>query len=80
MWCSMQQSSTPTFDANGGMELAIESTGGCLMRSLVFVKIPSTAAAVFTAVAAAQLVNLSFEIPFHQLQLAWTLTRVLIQL
>ena len=50
------------------------------MRSLVLLKIPGTAAAVFTALAAAQLANLSFEIPFHQLQLAWTLTRVLIQL
>ena len=50
------------------------------MRSLALVKIPGTALAVVTAVAAAHLVNLSFEIPLHQFQLAWTLTRVLIQL
>lgn len=50
------------------------------MRSLVLVKIPGSALAVITAVAAAQIANLSFEIPIHQLQLAWTLTRVLIQL
>ena len=50
------------------------------MRSLVFVKIPGSALALITAVAAAQVVNLSIELPLHQLQLAWTLTRVLIQL
>jgi len=50
------------------------------MRSLVLVKIPGTALAILTATAAAQLANLSIEIPLHQLQLAWTLTRVLIQL
>ena len=50
------------------------------MRSLVLVKIPGAAVAVIVATATAQLANLSFEIPFHQLQLAWTLTRVLIQL
>ena len=50
------------------------------MRSLVLVKIPGSALAVITAVAAAQVAHLSFEIPIHQLQLAWTLTRVLIQL
>ena len=50
------------------------------MRSLALVKIPGSALAVIAAVAAAQVANLSFEIPHHQLQLAWTLTRVLIQL
>jgi hypothetical protein len=50
------------------------------MRSLVLVKIPGSALAVVTAVAAAQVANLSLELPIHQLQLAWTLTRVLIQL
>jgi hypothetical protein len=50
------------------------------MRSLVLVKIPGSALAVITAVAAAQVANLSIGIPLHQLQLAWTLTRVLIQL
>jgi hypothetical protein len=50
------------------------------MRSMVLVKIPGSALAVITAVAAAQIANLSFEIPTHHLQLAWTLTRVLIQL
>jgi len=50
------------------------------MRSLVLVKIPGSALAVITAVAAAQVVNLSIGIPLHQLRLAWTLTRVLIQL
>jgi hypothetical protein len=50
------------------------------MRSLALVKVPSVALAVLTATAAAQLANLSFEIPFHQIRLAWTLTRVLLQL
>jgi hypothetical protein len=50
------------------------------MRSLALVKIPGSALAVITAIAAAQVANLSFEIPHHHLQLAWTLTRVLIQL
>ena len=50
------------------------------MRSMVFVKVPGTALAVIAAVTAAQIANLSFEIPSHHLQLAWTLTRVLIQL
>jgi len=50
------------------------------MRSLVLVKIPGSALAVITAVAAAQIAILSFEIPIHHFQLAWTLTRVLIQL
>ena len=50
------------------------------MRSLVLVKVPGAAIALLTAATAAQLANLSLEIPFHQLQLAWTLTRVLIQL
>ena len=50
------------------------------MRSLVLVKIPGAALALMAAATAAQLTNLSFEIPLHQLRLAWTLTRVLIQL
>ena len=50
------------------------------MRSLAVVKVPGTALAVIAAVAAAQVASLSIEIPFQQLQLAWTLTRVLIQL
>lgn len=50
------------------------------MRSLALVKIPGTALTVAAAVTVAHLVNLSFEIPLHQFQLAWTLTRVLIQL
>ena len=50
------------------------------MRSLVLVKVPGAAIAVVAATAAAQLANLSLELPFHHLRLAWTLTRVLIQL
>ena len=50
------------------------------MRSLALVKIPGLALATIVAAAAAQLANLNFEIPLHQLQLAWTLTRVLLQL
>ena len=62
------------------MELAIQASGGCSRRSLAVVKIPGTALAVIAAVTAAQVASLSIEIPIHQLQLAWTLTRVLIQL
>ena len=50
------------------------------MRSLALVKVPSAACAVAAAAATAQIVNLSVDIPFQQLQLAWTLTRVLLQL
>jgi len=50
------------------------------MRSLAFERLPGTALTVAAAVTVAQLVHLSIEIPFHQFQLAWTLTRVLIQL
>jgi hypothetical protein len=50
------------------------------MRSLALVKVPGAALAVIVATAAAQVANLSFEIPLHQLQFAWTLTRVLLQL
>lgn len=50
------------------------------MRSLAIVKVPGAALAVVVAAAAAQLTYLSLEIPSQQLQLAWTLTRVLIQL
>ncbi len=50
------------------------------MRSLAFERLPGTALTVAAAVTVAQLVNLSIEIPIHQFQLAWTLTRVLIQL
>lgn len=63
-----------------GTKVAIPAVGGCSMRSLALAKVPGAALAVIAAAAAAQVVNLSFEIPFHQLQLAWTLTRVLIQL
>jgi hypothetical protein len=50
------------------------------MRSLALVKIPGAALAIGAAAAAAQLVSLGLALPTHQLQLAWTLTRVLIQL
>lgn len=50
------------------------------MRSLALAKVPGAALMLVAAAAAAQVVNLSIEIPLHQLQLAWTLTRVLIQL
>ena len=50
------------------------------MRSLALIKVPGAALALIAAAAAAQVVNLSVDIPLHQLQLAWTLTRVLIQL
>ncbi len=50
------------------------------MRSLALVKVSGVILAVAAAAVAAQLGNLSFEIPSQQLRLAWTLTRVLIQL
>jgi hypothetical protein len=50
------------------------------MRSLALVKVPGAMLAVAAVAAVAQLANLTIEIPLHQLQLAWTLTRVLIQL
>lgn len=50
------------------------------MRSQALAKVPGAALAVIAAAVAAHVANLSFEIPLNQLQLAWTLTRVLIQL
>ena len=50
------------------------------MRSLALVKIPGATLAVAAVASLAQLATISFELPLHQLQLAWTLTRVLIQL
>jgi hypothetical protein len=71
---------TRSLDIEIGTILAIPTGGGCSMRSMALAKVPGAALAVVAAAAVAQVANLSFEIPINQLQLAWTLTRVLIQL
>jgi len=50
------------------------------MRSLVLQRYSAATAVTGLAAAAAQALNLSFDIPVQQIRLAWTLTRVLLQL
>ena len=50
------------------------------MRSLALQKYSAAAMVAALAATAAHAMNLSLEIPLSQLQLAWTLTRVLLQL
>jgi hypothetical protein len=50
------------------------------MRSLALAKVTGAAGVVLVAAVAVQVANLSLIIPHQQLRLAWTLTRVLIQL
>jgi hypothetical protein len=63
-----------------GTHLAIFSGGGCLMRSLAIQKYSAAALATGFGAAALQILNLNFDFPLQQLKLAWTLTRVLLQL
>ncbi|MFV2072869.1 MAG: hypothetical protein ACC742_09495 [Thermoanaerobaculales bacterium] len=50
------------------------------MRSLVLQRYSAAAAVLVLAAAAAQVVNLDLALPAQHLRLAWTLTRVLLQL
>ncbi len=50
------------------------------MRSQALKRYSTTAALSTLAATAAQVLNLSIEFPLEQLQLAWTLTQVLLQL
>ena len=50
------------------------------MRSLAIQRYSAAAAITAFGAIALQVSNLGFEIPFQQLKLAWTLTRVLLQL
>ena len=50
------------------------------MRSLALQKYSAAAMVAALAATAAHAMNLSLDIPLGQLQLAWTLTRVLLQL
>ena len=50
------------------------------MRSLELQRYSKFAAIMALAATAAHAVNLNFDIPMQHLQLAWTLTRVLLQL
>jgi hypothetical protein len=54
--------------------------GGCLMRSLTVRRYSTLAAISALAASAAQALTLNLELPLQQLQLAWTLTQVLLQL
>jgi hypothetical protein len=60
--------------------LPLENGGGCLMRSMALQKYSVAAMVAALATTAAHAINLSLDIPLSQLQLAWTLTRVLLQL
>jgi len=51
------------------------------MKSVALLRFSAlTCVAAGLAIAAAPLISLSLSLPSHQLQLAWTLTQVLIQL
>jgi len=50
------------------------------MRSLALQRYSTAAAAMALAAAVAQAANLNISIPTQQIQLAWTLARVLLQL
>ena len=63
-----------------GTVLALPAGGGCLMRSLTVRRSSLTAGLMSLTATAAQALNLDLQIPIQQLQLAWTLTRVLLQL
>ena len=54
--------------------------GGCLMRSLAIQRYSAAAAIAALAVTMAQTLTLNLAFPIQQIQLAWTLTRVLLQL
>ena len=50
------------------------------MRSLAVQRYSAAGAITLLTAGALQAFNLSLELPFQQLKLAWTLTRVLLQL
>jgi len=50
------------------------------MRSLAIQKYSAATLATGFSAAALQILNLNFDFPLQQLKLAWTLTRVLLQL
>ena len=62
------------------MHLAITGGGGSLMRSMTLQNYSTVAAVLSLAAAAAEAANVTFLIPTEQIQLAWTLARVLLQL
>lgn len=64
-----------------GTALALFGSGGCWMKTLVLRRLPAAlAGSAGVLVALWANAHISLEIPLHNLQLAWTLTRVLIQL
>jgi hypothetical protein len=67
-------------DLDSGTDLAIIPAGGCLMRSLALQRYSTVAAIAALAVTMAQALTLNLTFPIQQIQLAWTLTRVLLQL
>ncbi len=79
-YCITQQMHTPESRLRAGTHIANTTGGGRLMRSQVFQRYSTAAALTTLAVMAAQALNLSLSIPSQPIQLAWTLTRVLLQL
>jgi hypothetical protein len=71
---------TPISHRDDGTVLAIVTVGGCLMRSLAIQRYSTVAAIAALAVTMAQALTLNLTFPIQQIQLAWTLTRVLLQL
>jgi hypothetical protein len=67
-------------DLGNGTVLATVMVGGCLMRSLALQRYSAVAAIAALAVTMAQALTLNLTFPVQQIQLAWTLTRVLLQL
>jgi hypothetical protein len=80
MRCKKHQLMPQFPDLNSGIVLAIVMAGGCLMRSLAIQRYSAAAAIAALAVTMAQALTLNLTFPIQQIQLAWTLTRVLLQL
>ncbi len=79
--CSRMHQSDGQFPGlDNGTVLATVVAGGCLMRSLAIQRYSAAAAIAALAVTMAQALTLNLTFPIQQIQLAWTLTRVLLQL
>jgi hypothetical protein len=78
--CKKHQNARQFPGLDDGTVLAIVMAGGCLMRSLAIQRYSTAVAIAALAVTMAQALTLNLVFPVQQIQLAWTLTRVLLQL
>jgi hypothetical protein len=80
MRCKTHQFKSQFPGPDDGTVLAFMVAGGCLMRSLAIQRYSAAAAIAAMAVTMAQALTFNLDFPIQQIQLAWTLTRVLLQL